>query len=456
MLPSAFLERMKGLLGDGYDSFLCAMTEEGEVRGLRHNPYKLSAADFRRLLPDLVPVPYTPDGFYHAEEKIGHSPLHHAGVFYSQDPGAMSTVNCLRAERGWRVLDMCAAPGGKSAQLAAAIGEGGTLVSCEYVPARCKQLVGNIERLGIPNALVLRADGAALSDLFPAYFDLVLLDAPCSGEGMFRKSAEAREMWSEENVRRSAARQAELLEAAAHAVREGGYLLYSTCTFSLEENEGQIAAFLEKHADFRLCPISERVSQHTAPGIQPHGCPHDLTLTRRFYPHIAPGEGQFMALMKRAGDDSPAAAPTYHDATSPLGKSEERVAASFFEANLTDGAALTARLRLYNGRLILPPPVPVPARDVFAAGVAVGEIEKGILFPHHQLFTTHGCRFKRKIRLTAGEARTAAYLHGDVIEAAGIDNGYAAVLIDGAPTGGAKVVNGVAKNLYPRGLRRMK
>lgn len=449
MLSPAFLERMKGLLGEDYPAFLRAMTEEGAEHALRVNTVKAAVPDLS--FPFAVrPIPYTSDGFYHNEEKIGKYPHHHAGMIYSQDPGAMSAAASLPDLAGARVLDTCAAPGGKSAQLAAAIGEKGVLVSNEYVPSRCKLLVGNVERLGIPNALVLNGDVGRLRDLFPDYFDLVLVDAPCSGEGMFRKSEDARDMWSEENVRACAARQKDILEDASCTVRGGGYLLYSTCTFSVEENEGQVADFLSRHSDFSLCEFPSAVHPYTVAGVKTAGA--DTEKTRRFYPHVAPGEGQFMALLRRE-EGNAADAPSYCDATEMPAKQDKAVLADFFRTAWGD-AAVADRVRSLHGNLILPPDIPLPKNGVFAAGVAVGEIRKGVLFPHHQLFSAYGRRFCRQITLTADDPRTAAYLHGDVIAAEGVPNGYAAVLFEGCPLGGAKVVDGVAKNLYPKGLRQ--
>lgn len=453
MLPIPFCERMKGLLGDEYDAFFRAMTEEEPVGAYRVNFAKCGVRDAVSLpLPRGARVPYADDGFYHSEEKIGHHPAHHAGVIYAQDPGAMSALSALEIPRGARVLDVCAAPGGKSAQLAAAIGRGGLLVSNEYVPSRCKILVGNIERLGIPNALVLNRDADTLAEMFPAFFDLVVVDAPCSGEGMFRKSEQARLKWSEENVRLCAARQEGILDAAAKTVAAGGRLVYSTCTFSLEENEEQVARFLASHSDFALLPVKMALSEHTAPGIQVAGCDFDLSLCRRFYPHIARGEGQFVAVMQRSGG-AVAAAPAYRDTATLPTKAEREALAAFFADTMGD-AALADAVRVHSGKLILPPPVPLPAQGVFAAGVLVGEAKGKTFVPHHQLFTTHGCRFTRQIDLKEGDGRLSLYLHGDIIPAGEMANGYAAVLYHGVPLGGAKVVDGMAKNLYPKGLRR--
>lgn len=457
-LPDAFLSRMQGLLGADYSAFLHAMTEEGPARAFRVNTVKLSVPAFAAHAPfPLAPIPYAPDGFYFDGDKIGHYPCHHAGMIYAQDPGAMAALCALPELRGGRVLDVCAAPGGKSAQLAAAVGPQGLLVSNEYVASRCRELSGNIERLGIPNAIVMNTDAPTLAALYPAYFDLTLVDAPCSGEGMFRKSAEARALWSEENVRRSAERQAEILCATAATVRPGGYLLYSTCTYAVEEDEEQVNDFLRAHPDFALCPVNEPLSRHTAPGIDLPGAVADLTLCRRFYPHIAPGEGQFFVLMRRAEDAGrPAAAPAFSDARAPLPRAERAAYAAAFAELFAPGRApdMAAAVAVRGGCALLPD-VPLPPRGVFAAGVAAGEVRKGVFFPHHQLFTTYGSAMRRKISLSDGDADTARYLHGDTLTLPTGENGYTAVLLYDTPMGGGKAVNGTLKNLYPKGLRRM-
>ena len=451
MLPSAFAKRMEGLLGADYPAFYREMTEMPARHAFRVNTIKYRVEDFSAI--SHIParsIPYTPDGFYHEEERIGTHPFHHAGMVYSQDPGAMATLNALTVARGWRVLDVCASPGGKSAQLAAAIGSKGLLVSNEYVPARCKLLVGNVERLGIPNALVLNTDSETLGAWYPGFFDLVLVDAPCSGEGMFRKSEEALTDWSEETVRRCAARQTEILENAAKTVAPGGYLLYSTCTFAIEENEAQVAAFLEKHPDFHLCPVAEELCRHTAPGIAQGGL--DLSCTRRFYPHIAPGEGQYLALLQRDELGERAEAPAYRDTSEAPPKSAMPALRSFFADAWGDGKVADA-VRALRGNLILPPPVALPPHSVFAAGVLVGEVRKELLFPHHQLFSAYGRRFARSLSLSLDDKRLSDYLHGEVIPAGELGGGYCAIMVEGCPLGGGKVSGGMAKNLYPKGLR---
>ena len=250
MIPEAFLARMKNMPDLDFVAF-CAALEQPAVRALRVNTLKTDADTVRALLPfETMPLPFAGNCFYAPADQVGGLAAHHAGMIYMQNPGAISTVLCAEPKNGLTVLDTCAAPGGKSTQLAAAIAEDGVLVCNEYVPARAKILQGNIERLGCPRAIVTNLSTGQLADFYGSYFDLVVADVPCSGEGMLRKYEVAGEEWSEENVRLCAERGWEILQNAARCVKPGGRLLYSTCTFAPEEDEMALAAFLESHPDF--------------------------------------------------------------------------------------------------------------------------------------------------------------------------------------------------------------
>ena len=254
-MPTEYFERReRALLGDRFDA-LYAAPQDTAARGvtvsaLRAAPEQFAAqADF-----PVEPSPFCKAGFVVQDPafKPGRHPYHHAGVFYSQEPSASSAAPLLGVRPGMRVLDTCAAPGGKSSQLAAALGGQGLLVSNEFVAARAEVLRSNLERMGVPNAVVLNEDTGRIAAALPEFFDRVLVDAPCSGEGMFRKEPDAVSDWSEQIVQMCARRQQEILSSAAEMLRPGGRLVYSTCTIDPAENEEQVAAFLARHPEFRV------------------------------------------------------------------------------------------------------------------------------------------------------------------------------------------------------------
>ena len=448
MIPKAFLARMKQLLGKEYPSFLSSVNAPA-VKAVRVNTAKLSVEAFCALAPfALRPIPYAEEGFYIEEEKPGNHPLHHAGAFYVQDPGAMCTAAAVSVEKGWRVLDVCAAPGGKSSQLAAMIGEDGVLVANEINLPRCRVLAGNLERLGMKNTIVTNTDAQTLAGWFDGYFDLTLVDAPCSGEGMFRKYDYAGDEWNEASPAVCAARQMEILCHAAKTVRRGGYLLYSTCTFSKEENEETVMAFLKEHPEFSLRPVKDSVIAHTSAAIGEG----EITLARRFYPHIAPGEGQFLALLQKSSDAPEGRGITYKDASCPIPKKDADVVNAFLKDVLGKGAGNLHPVMA--GDTLVLSPLPLPPFRVFSSGVAVGTLQKGRLEPHHQFFMAYGNCFLRRLSYPSQSAEVEAYLRGETFPCPDAQNGYAAILADGCTLGGVKVVSGMAKNHYPKGLRK--
>ena len=452
MIPERFKDRMRAMLGNGYDEFIRALECE-PVRGVRANLVKTNTETVTRLLgKEIKPTGYQQNGFIlESDERIGRTAEHHAGMIYVQDPGAMAALSALDIPEGAVVLDACAAPGGKSSQIAERIGDGGFLLSNEYVPKRAKIVVSNFERLGISNAVVTSLDTAELGKMYRGVFDLVVVDAPCSGEGMFRKSDEALDEWSEENVLACAKRQAEILENLVGTVKAGGRLLYSTCTYSIEENEGVVDAFLKAHPDFHLIPVRDELRARTADGIRVCGITADgIEHCRRFYPHLCPGEGQFVALMERDGVDR-VSTILYKDGTKPLSRQENELCTRFMKDNLCEIPA--GRLAKYGENIVLiSHGYPVPPRSVFMAGVLVGEIQGNILKPSHQFFSVFGRKFKHRVELTASDPRVDSYLSGLEIGAQ-IENGWCSVIYEGAPLGGGKASGGTVKNHYPKGLR---
>ena len=462
-LPIAFAERMKRLLGAEYDAFFEALSRESAVKGLRVNTHKVSVDTFVQNAPfALTPIPYVTGGFIVSDDaQAGKHPLHAAGAYYMQDPGAMSAVAAIpRAfweREGLCVLDLCAAPGGKTTQLAALCEKNaGVVLANEYVSARSRILAGNVERMGLSNVAVTNTDAARIAQWYPSTFDLVAVDAPCSGEGMYRKNELAISEWSEANVTMCAARQREILDSAALCVASGGYLLYSTCTYSTEENEETVARFLREHPDFSLTPCEEAVVRHTADGIADFDARgEDLRLCRRFYPHVCAGEGQFVALMRRAeGDGVREARPLTDEAGAALKKTAD----TFLTETL--GHTLSPLL-LRHGMLCVCPAAdkrnfPLPPQSV-AVGVPLGEERKGRIVPHHHFFMSFGTECRSRAVLSFDDARVRKYLAGEEIEIPADLSGYTAVLLRLGdtllPLGGGKAVGGRLKNYYPKGLR---
>ena len=301
MLPIEFKERMRALLG-GESELLFAEIEGGvAIKSFRINDIKVNVGNGYELPAhiDGERADFPKGAFYTDEAHPGSLPCHHAGMIYMQDPSAMATVHAIKIQEGAIILDSCSAPGGKTTQLAAMTGEEGIVVANEYEAKRCRILLGNVERMGCRNTTVINLDTAVLAEVYPEKFDVVLCDAPCSGEGMFRKNRQAIDEWSLENVMMCAERQREILENVAKCVAAGGSLIYSTCTFSLEENEMNVRWFLEEHSDFELAEVEEGLRAVTSDGICLDGCEVDMTKTRRFYPHVSKGEGQFIAVLKK-------------------------------------------------------------------------------------------------------------------------------------------------------------
>ncbi len=458
-LPLPFVTRMQTLLDTSYPAFASALSKP-PVRALRVNTAKISVADFQKICPfPLTPLPFTTEGFLCEAEKVGALPAHHAGMFYMQDPSAMATVCACPPKPGAMVLDLCAAPGGKSTQLAALVGERGFVLSNEYHAGRCRILAGNLERMGCTNTAVTNTDAAHLAAWYPETFDYVLVDAPCSGEGMFRKYPQACTEWSEENVRMCATRQAQILADAAKTVKAGGYLIYSTCTFAVEEDEAQVDAFLHAHPDFILRPVTDAVRSHTADGIALPG-PHAQALlqTRRFYPHLCAGEGQFIAVLQRTRETGDGENP--HASRKDALEKPDRGTAGLLQSFLQDLFSESIAMEPFclAERLFLLPPhrLPLPAKETMAAGVPLGILQKGRIVPHHALYMAFGRQMRRQIELSAQEPLLLAYLRGEEIPAPGAADGYTAVLYHGVPLGGGKVSGGRLKNHYPKGLRLLK
>lgn len=440
MLPAAFLERMKRLLGDEYEAFLSSYDRPRNT-GLRLNPRKRAPA-----LPFCAErVPWEENGWYLLPEaRPGLHPYHDAGLYYLQEPSAMAPAGLLDAQPGETVLDLCAAPGGKATQLAAAMEGQGLLICNEIHPKRARILASNIERLGVTNALVLCEHPAKLAERFPCFFDRILVDAPCSGEGMFRKEDAAVTDWSEETVAMCADRQGEILNTAAQMLRPGGRLVYSTCTFSPEENEGVISRFLHTHPDFFI-------EETDVPWFD-HGHPEwvddpaeGLERTVRLWPHKLRGEGHFATVLRRRGEAERTPAPLQKPAALP-----QAVRDFLAENGLSlPGIAVTFGDTVYLAPEGLPE---LRGLHVLRAGLELGEVRKGRFVPAHALALALD-RFPATADFPADSAEIDAYLHGQTLRAP--QTGWTLVCADGYPLGWAKGADGVLKNHYPKGLRRL-
>ncbi|MBP9988246.1 MAG: methyltransferase domain-containing protein [Ruminococcus sp.] len=449
MIPFEFEERMKKILGEDFDKYEKAIAQK-PVRAFRINRNKISEEDFLNINPfGGEKIPFADASYYFDYDGIGNHPYHHAGMIYIQEPAAMSVVAGIDIKHDWNILDLCAAPGGKTTQ-AAVQNPDGIVVSNEIISSRCKILTGNIERLGFKNVVTTCTDAKNISELFSEEFDLVIVDAPCSGEGMFRKDDTAVTEWSEANVAHCAARQKEILDYINSVVKSNGYLLYSTCTFSIEENEKIIDDFLQNHPEFELVQVNDKIKDVTVDGIKFDGCrTENINFCRRFYPHISKGEGQFVALLyKKCGSGIMI---KRNSALEEIPKAEQKIIFDFLDDTLEKYEKKFVKKHKEN-IVYFDKDFIVPKGIAFSCRVTIGTIQKSYVKPHHQFFSAMGNEFKRKINLTLSEAEK--YIKGNTVEC-DCENGWAAVLIDGCTIGGAKVVNGIAKNHYPKGLRRL-
>ena len=431
-LPEQFIVNMKAQLPENEWEAFFGVYEKKPFKGVRLNTLKGGRDALSALLTFLgVPVEWEENGFYTAEEKLGNSPFHAAGLFYSQEPSAMCAAPLLEVKEGERVLDLCSAPGGKGTQLACKMNGKGLIVLNEPVSARAKILSQNVERMGIKNAVVISELPENLSTKFAGYFDKILVDAPCSGEGMFRKNAEeALSEWSEENVALCAERQKRILNEATKMLRFGGRLVYSTCTFADEEDEGQVFDYLENHPEMRL------VKQE------------------KLYPHKVDGEGHFAALFEKIGKTGEWDT-RLKEAKLWCTRDAEKAYRDFEKAFFKQKFA--RRLYEANGILYdLPEGVfDWKGLQVLRVGVRLGEVKNGRFEPSHSLaLCVKKEECKNALDLSETDPRLEKYLRGESVEDQEIGNGWCVVCVRGYPLGLGKAVNGTVKNHYPKGLRR--
>lgn len=475
-LPIEFEKKMKAFLGNEWDDFLYSY-DNNRFQALRFNTLKVQSPEERmRILKVLgissdKRVSWANEAYYFDENvRPGKHPYHEMGLYYIQEPSAMSAAALLAPKPGMRVLDLCAAPGGKSTQLATYLGDSGLLVSNEINTQRSRILSQNIERMGIKNAIVTNEDSFVLASHFPGFFNAIQVDAPCSGEGMFRKLPEAIEQWSMENVAICAARQKEILDNAAVMLKPGGVIVYSTCTFSKEENEDVIEYFLERHPDFTLEEME------------------------RFWPHKVDGEGHFVAKLVRRGSVNELGADydlcedscnkvedtglkadrktkknknskNRKNETKPaLTKENMKLLTEFLDETISEDMAAwikNSRLVMFGEQLYRLPDMEVDIKGlkVQRAGLHIGEFKKQRFEPSHSLaLALKLSEAKNVVKLTWDDPQTTGFFNGQSVmlsdeQTAECKKGWALVCVDGYTAGWGKVNGTQVKNHYPKGLR---
>ena len=457
LLPESFKKNMQELLGHEYEDFL-ASYQQPTRRGLRFNLLKTQAFD--ELVLDLgidqAPIPWCAQGYqYRSTIRPAKSPHYNAGMFYIQEPSAMSPAAILRPTSGQRVLDLCAAPGGKSVQLAGYMQREGLLVSNDASPSRSRALTKNLEMAGVTNAIVLTEMPHRLAAKFEAFFDAILVDAPCSGEGMFRRDEDAVKAYTSNKPEACAAIQQEILHHAASMLKPGGRMVYSTCTFNTLENEGTIAAFLASHPDFELLPIDHAgLGLSAGFGIDNNA---ELTKTARIWPHKAPGEGHFIALMAKMGEATEA--KNSRDKKTKGARPPEEFldfCRECLTSDITTGGVLyrmgtdkSAPNRLY----LQPLAIDLSGLRVARSGLLLGECVKGRFVPSQALaMGLERSQVRYSVDIDGHDAMR--YLKGESMEVPTsfpVSKGKPWVLVcyKGQPLGWARLVQGRLKNHLP-------
>ena len=428
-----FLKRMQTLLGDEFEDFCESLTKPSQ-KSLYVNENKISVEKFKEIIDfKIEQIPYEKAGFYIDDEKRGRHPLHHAGAFYLQEPSAMFTVNAHNFKGDEKVMDMCAAPGGKTIQIANRI-PNGVLVSNEYVTSRSQILFSNVERMGLKNVIITNEKPENLAKAYVNTFDVCLVDAPCSGEGMFRKGDDVISHWNESLPQMCAERQKEILLSADKVLKQNGVLIYSTCTYSIEENE-EIVNWLINELGYQIVNINADL---------PRGI--DMPEAVRLYPHKVKGEGQFVAVLIKKTENNAIN-------TNILRLNRCKMAEKFlFSATVKELEVFE-----YNNRSYLVPDVSMLKKGInyVSLGVVVGENLKSRFEPHHNLFTALSGDFKLKLNFDYNSKEIQSYLKGETLET-DLPDGYGVIKASNCAVGGFKISQGKFKNLYPKGLRNFK
>ena len=460
-LPNEFQNRMKKELGEDFDKYIDALNRPS-VRGVRVNTKKISAEKCKEIFErefgvNLKKIPYSNDGFVlDSNEKFGNEASHLAGLYYFQEPSSMVPVCASGIEkenRHVKVLDLCASPGGKTGQIACRVSDDSLIVSNEIISSRAGVLFSNVERQGFKNVVITNESPEGLL-CFEGFFDYVFVDAPCSGEGMFRRIPETIDEWSIENVKMCAERQKEILRIAEKLVASNGKLVYSTCTYSNEEDEEIVEWFLNEF-NYELQDVSTEVKNST---VASNANVENADFARKFYPFSGDGEGQFVAVFKNKDEvrDLKMHTKKHFRAIEGVGRTKRALFDEFVGANLTQkfdnwiyevGETIYLVPKMFDSNL----QTALDSLKFNTIGVKVGSLLKGRFEPNHSIFMAFADLFKNKFELSDDELKK--YLHGEELSTSSNQKGYGVVTKNGYAVGGVKIVNGRLKNLYPKGLR---
>jgi NOL1/NOP2/sun family putative RNA methylase len=451
-LPEQFIARMEALLGDEWNAFLDAFHHHPVNRALRINTRKISEEQFLKAFREkLFQLPFG-KALYQLPNSwlLGNHPYFHAGGMYLQEPSACLPGLAAEVKSDFKVLDLCAAPGGKSTQILDQL-ENGFLVANEINYSRAKVLAGNIERMGYPNAIVTCNKPVDFLTQFQDYFDLVIVDAPCSGEGMFRKEPEAVANWSVDNVLMCSRRQTEILNVASRLVKPGGRIVYSTCTFAREENEDVISRFLKDCPDFGMIKARDEVILNSSPAFEPL-----VTYGRRVFPHKSLGEGHFIAVMSRASEVQYlhyTKESAFFLSVSKAMLEAIRPVISEIIPSLDERKLYRVRNGIHYLRFVTPP---LEGLNVLSTGVKVGTFDdrKRFSLDHHLAHAFPIEAYRHVLNFSLDDEKVRDYLAGYEISTEG-ENGLVVVAVDSMGLGFGKAVNGTVKNYYPKGLRNL-
>lgn len=447
VLPQKFCDNMKMILGKEYKDYLDSFAKPSNT-SLRINPFKTWIGfDFKEY--NLRKIDWTENGYYYQNTNAGKTIYHDSGLYYIQDASAMAVVELMNVKPHEKVLDLCASPGGKSTQIAEKLENTGLLVSNEIVPSRAKTLSFNIERMGITNTIVLNESVENISNNFPKFFDKVLVDAPCSGEGMFRKNHEAINEWEKTDIYSCSKRQLDILEKASNCVKSGGTLAYSTCTFNIEENEHVIAKFITLHPDFYITKSDK--SHYFSNGVDIRKYYKDTNIDTtncvRLFPHLLECEGHFVCIMKRKEIDE----IEYKNPKSNINNKTRDIVKKWCKEN--NISIDIDNLSAINDNIYQNPEFLINVKNLkfLRIGLHLGQINKDRFEPSHSLAMALN---KPKNIISVDKIDLQKYIHGDILCRENIENGWYIISYENIPIGWGKNVNGTIKNYYPKGLRK--